>query len=58
MKRAIEAHRSQLPGYDDLLKMPGDEHLRLWREATLYRAFTLVNGGRSLETDLFVGIRD
>ncbi|HVF99223.1 MAG TPA: PIG-L family deacetylase [Chloroflexia bacterium] len=58
VKRAIEAHRSQLPGYDDLLKLPGDEHLRLWREATLYRAFSLVNGGRAVEADLFEGIRD
>jgi hypothetical protein len=57
VKRAIEAHRSQLPGYEELLKLSGEEHQRLWSEARLYRAFSLVNGGRTVESDLFEGLR-
>ncbi|HEY0070959.1 MAG TPA: PIG-L family deacetylase [Chloroflexia bacterium] len=57
VKQAIEAHRSQLPGYEELLKLPGEEHQRLWSEARLYRAFSLVNGGREVESDLFEGLR-
>jgi hypothetical protein len=29
----------------------------IWSEETYYRAFSLVNGGRAIERDLFEGLR-
>jgi LmbE family N-acetylglucosaminyl deacetylase len=55
--QAIACHRSQLPGYQALLDLPDERHRQLWGCQTLFRAFSLVNGGRKLETDLFEGIR-
>jgi LmbE family N-acetylglucosaminyl deacetylase len=55
--KAISCHRSQLPGYDTLLAQPEDKLRTLWSYMTYYRAFSTVNGGRALETDLFEGIR-
>ena len=57
VRQAIAAHRTQLPGYEDLLKLPGEAHMKLWAEARLYRVFSLVNGGREVERDLFEGLR-
>lgn len=54
---AITCHRTQLPGYDTLLKQPDEKLRRLWGVATFYRVFSLVNGGRTIETDLFEGLR-
>ena len=54
---AIRCHRSQLPGYDDLLAQPEDKLRDLFGYMTYYRAFSTVNGGRDLETDLFEGLR-
>jgi len=53
---AIACHRTQLPGYQALLDLPDEYHRQLWGSQTLYRAFSLVNGGRKVETDLFEGI--
>ena len=53
---AIACHHSQLPGYQSLLDLPEDYHRKLWGIQTFYRAFSLVNGGRETETDLFAGI--
>lgn len=53
---AIARHRSQLPGYDSLLKLPPDYHRTLWRNQTYYRAMSRVNSCLS-EDDLFDGIR-
>jgi LmbE family N-acetylglucosaminyl deacetylase len=55
---AIACHRTQLPGYAALLALP-EAHLReLWQAQTYYRVYSLVNGGRAVETDLFEGLRD
>jgi LmbE family N-acetylglucosaminyl deacetylase len=54
---AIIQHRSQLPGYGALQALPPAQQRDLLSEQTFYRAFSLVNGGRSLERDLFEGIR-
>ena len=38
--------------------MRDDElHQALWGSQTFYRVFSLVNGGRERETDLFAGLR-
>jgi len=57
-REAIACHRTQLPGYDSLLALPEETLRRLWRSRGYYRAFSTVNGGRKLETDLFEGIRE
>lgn len=55
---AISCHQSQLPGYGKLATLPDEFHQALWETQTFYRAFSLVNGGRTPETDLFAGIRE
>jgi LmbE family N-acetylglucosaminyl deacetylase len=55
--RAIQCHQSQLPGYGELLELPRDTLLQFWGEGTFVRMYSLVNGGRALETDLFEGLR-
>ena len=37
--------------------LPGDQHRALWGVQEFYRAFSLVNGGRNGESDLFEGLR-
>jgi hypothetical protein len=37
--------------------MPDGDHRSLWGTQTFYRVFSLVNGGREVEEDLFVGLR-
>jgi LmbE family N-acetylglucosaminyl deacetylase len=54
---AIACHRTQLPNYAALRAMPESSHAALWGEQTFYRAFSLVNGGRTIERDLFEGLR-
>ena len=54
---AIACHRTQLPGYATLLSMPEAKLRKLWHDQTYYRAYSLVNGGREIERDLFEGIR-
>jgi LmbE family N-acetylglucosaminyl deacetylase len=54
--RAIRAHRSQTEDWDVSSKT--DDDLKAVIEVQeFYRAYSLVNGGRELETDLFVGLR-
>lgn len=55
--QAVACHRSQLPGYQVLRDLPAEHHQNLWGSQTFYRAFSLVNGGRTLEHDLFAGLR-
>jgi len=55
--RAIQCHQSQLPSLGELAEMHEDAAVAvLAMQGTFYRAFSLVNGGRKLETDLFEGI--
>ncbi len=55
--QAIICHRTQLPGYEALRVLPDEAHENLWGVQTYYRAFSLVNGGRQVEDDLFAGLR-
>ena len=55
--QAVSCHCSQLPGYQALKDLPDEHHQNLWGSQSYYRAFSLVNGGRKLETDLFEGLR-
>ena len=54
---AVNCHKSQLPGFGDVSQITKDQHRRLWGERTYYRAYSLVNSGRKVETDLFSGLR-
>lgn len=55
--RAMECHSSQHAGLGGLLAPPETERRRLMGRRTYYRALSLVNGGRGIETDLFDGLR-
>jgi LmbE family N-acetylglucosaminyl deacetylase len=56
--RAIQCHRSQLPTLGALADMPEEAAAAvLAMQGTFYRVFSLVNGGRIVETDLFAGLR-
>jgi LmbE family N-acetylglucosaminyl deacetylase len=55
--QAIARHRSQLPNYEALVQLPEECHRELWGIQEFYRAFSLVNGGRTVEHDLFAGLR-
>ena len=55
--RAIQCHQSQLPSLGMLAEMHEDASVAvLAMQGTFYRAFSLVNGGRVIEKDLFEGI--
>jgi LmbE family N-acetylglucosaminyl deacetylase len=55
--QAIHCHQTQLPGLPGLVDMPDHLHRQAWGTGTFYRAFSLVNAGRVVETDLFAGLR-
>lgn len=55
--QAVSCHQSQLPSYGKLQNLPEEHHQGLWGTQEYYRAFSLVNGGRKRESDLFDGLR-
>lgn len=56
--RAILCHKSQLPTLGALVEMHEDAAVSvLAMQGTFFRAFSLVNGGRKPEMDLFDGLR-
>lgn len=55
--QAILCHESQLVLYRQLEHASKDFQKDLWDTQTYYRAFSLVNGGREVEGDLFEGLR-
>jgi LmbE family N-acetylglucosaminyl deacetylase len=56
--RAVSCHRTQMAVYGQLSQLSGEHHRALWGSQEFYRAISLVNGGRRLETDLFEGCRE
>jgi len=56
--QAVACHRSQMPGYQKLLELPEQQRRDLWAQQSFYRTFSLVNGGRELEKDLFSGLEE
>lgn len=55
--RAIQCHQSQLPSLGALAELHEDAATAvLAMQGTFYRAFSLVNAGRKIETDLFEGL--
>jgi LmbE family N-acetylglucosaminyl deacetylase len=55
--RAVQCHQTQMGIYKNLRGLPPAHHRALWGVQEFYRAFSLVNGGRGRETDLFEGLR-
>ena len=56
--KAILCHQSQLPGFGNLVDLPRERLLEIWAEGCFVRIFSLVNGGRAVEYDLFEGLRE
>jgi LmbE family N-acetylglucosaminyl deacetylase len=55
--RAVSCHRSQVGAYRALETLTPAQHEALWGSQSFYRAYSLVNGGRQRESDLFEGLR-
>jgi LmbE family N-acetylglucosaminyl deacetylase len=56
--RAVNCHKTQMALYSKLGELTEEHHQALWGTQRFVRAFSLVNGGRKLETDLFEGLRE
>jgi LmbE family N-acetylglucosaminyl deacetylase len=54
---AILCHRSQVPADAALARISDEQHRDLWGSQGFIRAFSLVNAGRTVEHDLFEGLR-
>lgn len=57
ISRAISCHRTQLSAYHVLEQLSMEQRKVLWGVQHYYRVFSLVNGGRQVEEDLFEGLR-
>jgi LmbE family N-acetylglucosaminyl deacetylase len=55
--KAVCCHQTQLSIYERLESLSDDQQTALWGSQEFYRAYSSVNGGRKLETDLFEGLR-
>lgn len=55
--RAVCCHRTQMTIYGKLEHLSVEHHRALWGTQEFYRVFSSVNGGRTIETDLFEGLR-
>jgi LmbE family N-acetylglucosaminyl deacetylase len=55
--KAVCCHQSQIAGAPLLERPSEQQHKLLWGHPTFYRAFSLVNGGRGVERDVFAGLR-
>lgn len=57
VRNAIHCHKSQLPGFGPMAQWTVEEVAKMFGTGQFYRAFSLVNGGRKVERDLFEGLR-
>jgi len=55
--RAVSCHKTQMGIYGQLEHLPEEHHKAIWGIQEYYRVFSLVNGGRKRESDLFEGLR-
>ena len=55
--RAVQCHKTQMSIYKNIGTLTEDDQKVMWGAGEFYRVFSLVNGGREVETDLFQGIR-
>lgn len=54
---AVRRHQTQIPASHVLERVTEEQHQALWGFPTYYRVFSLVNGGRRVESDVFDGLR-
>jgi LmbE family N-acetylglucosaminyl deacetylase len=54
---AVSCHKTQMSVYKHLEHLDAESHRAIWGTQEFYRAFSLVNGGRARESDLFEGLR-
>ncbi|HUE99396.1 MAG TPA: PIG-L family deacetylase [Anaerolineales bacterium] len=57
VQKAMLCHKSQMPGYSVLTEWSLAELAKIFGMSHFYRAFSLVNSGRKVETDLFEGLK-
>lgn len=55
--KAVCCHETQMSIYGKLEQLDAEGQKALWGSQEFYRAYSAVNGGRQVETDLFVGVR-
>lgn len=55
--QAVRCHRTQMAQYGSLNLLSDDDQRALWGPQEYYRVYSLVNGGRVRERDLFEGLR-
>ena len=55
--RAVQCHKTQMSIYKNIASLTEDEQKVIWGTGEFYRVFSLVNGGREVERDLFEGLR-
>ncbi len=55
--RAVQCHKTQMSIYKNIGNLTEDDQKTIWGAGEFYRVFSLVNGGRKTEADLFEGIR-
>jgi LmbE family N-acetylglucosaminyl deacetylase len=56
--RAVCCHQTQMTIYGKLEHLSAQHHQALWGTQEYYRVFSCVNGGRTIEKDLFEGLRE
>ena len=55
--QAVRCHRTQIAQYGPLTELGTKDHSEIWGSQEYYRVYSLVNGGRAREHDLFEGLR-
>ncbi len=54
--RAVQCHKTQMSIYKNVANLTEDDQKVIWGTGEFFRVFSLVNGGRTRETDLFEGL--
>jgi LmbE family N-acetylglucosaminyl deacetylase len=54
---AVCKHETQMSVYEKLGELSTEQQMALWGSQEFYRVFSVVNGGRDVERDLFDGLR-
>lgn len=55
--KAVQCHKTQMSIYKNVGNLTEEDQKVIWGTGEFYRVFSLVNGGRKVETDLFEGLR-
>jgi LmbE family N-acetylglucosaminyl deacetylase len=55
--QAVSCHKTQVGIFKNLEHLSEEDHNAIWGTQEFYRVFSLVNGGRGRESDLFEGLR-